>query len=38
MLWLHRETSGQTPAELRSTCPLHLNWRDRCADLHEAAS
>ena len=38
MLWLHREASQQTPAELRSTCPRHLNWREVCAHLHEAAS
>ncbi|MFE8961768.1 hypothetical protein [Streptomyces iakyrus] len=31
-----RETRDQTPAEQRSTCPIHLNWRDRCAHLHEA--
>jgi len=34
LLWLHLETSQQTPAELRSTCPIHLNWRDRCRHLH----
>jgi len=35
-LKLFRETRDQTPAELRSTCPIHLNWRDQCAHLHEA--
>jgi hypothetical protein len=35
MLWLHRETSRQTPTELRSTCPIHLNWREVCAHLHD---
>jgi hypothetical protein len=33
---IYRETRDQTPTELRSTCPIHLNWRDRCAHLHEA--
>lgn len=31
---LYMEGSRQTPAELRSTCPVHLNWRDRCQHLH----
>lgn len=34
-LKLFRETRDQVPAELRVTCPIHLNWRDRCAHLHE---
>lgn len=35
LLRLYQETSRQTPAEHRSTCPIHLNWRDRCRHLHE---
>ena len=35
LLRLYQETSRQTPADARSTCPIHLNWRDRCAHLHE---
>lgn len=35
MLRLHQETSRQTPADLRSTCPIHLNWVDRCRHLHD---
>jgi hypothetical protein len=38
LYWIHSETRDQTPTHLRSTCPIHLNWRDRCAHLHEAAS
>lgn len=38
VLRLHQEGVRQTPAELRSTCPIHLNWRDRCAHLHEAVT
>jgi hypothetical protein len=37
-LKLFRETRDQIPADMRSTCPIHLNWRDRCAHLHEVAS
>jgi len=37
-LKLFRETRDQTPAELRVTCPIHLNWRDRCHHLHEAVA
>lgn len=36
-LKLFRETRDQVPAEQRSTCPVHLNWRDRCAHLHEVS-
>jgi hypothetical protein len=32
---IYREGRDQTPAALRSTCPIHLNWVDRCAHLHE---
>lgn len=35
LLRLYRETARQTPAEQRSTCPIHLQWRDRCLHLHE---
>jgi hypothetical protein len=35
---LRRETRDQTPDHQRTTCPVHLNWRDRCADLHEVSS
>jgi hypothetical protein len=38
LYWIHWETRDQTPTDLRSTCPSHLNWRDRCAHLHEDAS
>ena len=34
ILRLYQETSRQTPADLRSTCPIHLQWCDRCAHLH----
>ena len=33
ILRLYQETSRQTPDHLRSTCPIHLQWRDRCAHL-----
>lgn len=35
VLRLFQETSRQTPAQERVTCPIHLNWRDRCIHLHE---
>ena len=35
-LKLFRETRDQVPAEQRVTCPIHLDWRDRCQRLHEA--
>lgn len=35
---LYREALHQIPADRRVTCPTHLNWRDRCAHLHEAGS
>lgn len=35
LLRLYQETSRQTPADLRSTCPIHLNWIDRCRHLHD---
>jgi hypothetical protein len=35
LLRLYQETSRQTPASERSTCPTHLQWRDRCAHLHD---
>jgi len=31
---LYQETAREVPAEQRVTCPLHLNWRDRCRGLH----
>lgn len=31
---LQRETRQQTPANRRVTCPLHLDWRDRCRSWH----
>ncbi|MGW3024490.1 hypothetical protein [Streptomyces sp. NPDC001221] len=31
---LHRETAWQVPLADRATCPLHLNWVDRCRHLH----
>lgn len=34
VLRLYQEGLRQTPAEQRSTCGIHLNWRDRCAHLH----
>lgn len=38
VLRIFRETRDQTPDHLRSTCPIHLQWRDRCAHLHEAVA
>ena len=35
VLRIYQETARQVPAEDRVTCPIHLNWRDRCAHLHE---
>lgn len=34
VLRLYQETARQVPAEQRVTCPIHLDWRDRCANLH----
>lgn len=34
---LYQETARQTPVDQRVTCPIHLNWRDRCRHLHQAA-
>lgn len=34
-LALYRETKNQVPNDQRSTCPLHLNWRDHCRQLHD---
>jgi hypothetical protein len=31
---LHIEGRRNTPVNQRSTCPTHLNWRDRCAQQH----
>jgi len=36
VLRLYQESARQTPAEQRVTCPIHLDWRDRCHHLHEA--
>ncbi|HEY9375223.1 hypothetical protein [Streptomyces sp.] len=38
ILRLYQETARQTPAEDRVTCPIHLQWRDRCRHLHEAVA
>jgi hypothetical protein len=39
VLCLYREAAREVPAELRSTCPIHLDWRDRCAHLpHEGGA
>lgn len=38
VLRLYQETARQTPAESRVTCPVHLDWRDRCAHLHTQAA
>ncbi|MYW66289.1 hypothetical protein GTY65_19850 [Streptomyces sp. SID8379] len=32
---LHVEHVTQVPAERRSTCATHLQWRDLCAQMHE---
>lgn len=31
---LRRETRDQIPAAERTTCPVHLTWRDRCHNWH----
>lgn len=31
---LHREATWSVPDAERTTCPIHLDWRDRCRDLH----
>ncbi|MGW9024792.1 hypothetical protein ACWGQ5_11255 [Streptomyces sp. NPDC055722] len=31
---IHRETSWSVPLAERTTCPIHLNWADRCRHLH----
>ena len=31
---LRRETRDQVPDEQRTTCPIHLTWRDRCRNWH----
>ena len=31
---IHRETKNQVPDGERSTCPVHLDWRDHCRPLH----
>jgi hypothetical protein len=31
---LYRETHQGVPDAERSTCPIHLNWRDNCRQLH----
>lgn len=36
VLRIYQETARQVPAEQRVTCPIHLDWRDRCQQLHEA--
>lgn len=31
---LRRETLQQIPVDQRVTCPVHLDWRDRCRGWH----
>ncbi|MFF3911563.1 hypothetical protein ACFYZJ_37805 [Streptomyces sp. NPDC001848] len=31
---LHRETAWSVPDDQRTTCPIHLDWRSKCVDLH----
>lgn len=31
---LYREDAYAVPADQRLTCPLHLDWRADCLDLH----
>jgi hypothetical protein len=38
LLRLHQETARQIPVADRSTCPIHLDWRDRCAHLHDGGA
>lgn len=33
-LKLHEETRDGVPADQRTTCPVHLHWRDRCRSWH----
>lgn len=35
---LHREAVYSVPDSERSTCPLHLEWRSHCIDLHVRAA
>ena len=35
---LHREATWQVPDSERHTCPLHLDWRSHCIDLHVRAA
>lgn len=35
---IFREARDQTPDAERSTCPIHLQWRDRCHHLHKQDS
>ncbi|MER6183052.1 hypothetical protein [Streptomyces sp. NPDC001652] len=32
---IYREGRDQTPAGQRVTCVIHVQWRDKCADLHD---
>ncbi|MGW0632429.1 hypothetical protein [Streptomyces sp. NPDC002758] len=29
-----RETAYSVPDDQRTTCPIHLDWRSNCVDLH----
>ncbi|MFJ1604154.1 hypothetical protein ACIOHS_12390 [Streptomyces sp. NPDC088253] len=31
---IHRETAYSVPDSERTTCPIHLDWRSNCIDLH----
>ena len=33
-LALYRETKNRVPEAERTTCPVHLDWRDHCRPLH----
>lgn len=33
---LYREDSYAVPVDQRLTCPVHLDWRSDCGDLHVA--
>lgn len=35
---LHRETVYAVPDSERQTCPIHLDWRTSCLDLHLRAA
>lgn len=33
-LAIRRETRDQVPDDQRTTCPVHLQWRDNCRSWH----